>query len=187
MDKISCRRECFARIKSLTREEKSAASAQIRGFITQSALFREAKTIFSYVALAGEPDLSPLMTEHPEKTWAFPKVELDGRLSFYTRQPGDALSLGTLGIAEPVATPSRLLGPDAPDLILVPGVGFDPVTRTRIGRGKGHYDRYLALALGGSKRPAIVGISFAIQLLPLQGEAHDIPMDEIVTEAGWAG
>jgi len=187
MDKPTRRRECFARIKSLSAADKSLASARIREFITSSPLFHQANTIFSFAALAGEPDLGELVTTHPEKSWAYPKVGNDDRLSFYTVQSGQTLSRGTLGISEPAPLPDGLQPPSAPDLIFVPGVGFDLRSLTRLGRGKGHYDRYLALVLDEKRPVTFLGVSFTVQLTALEREAHDIPMHRLVTEDGWAG
>jgi 5-formyltetrahydrofolate cyclo-ligase len=187
MDKPARRRECFARVKSLSPVEKSLASAKIREFIAGSPLFHQANTIFSFAALPGEPDLGELVTTHPEKRWAYPKVGDDDRLSFYTVQSGQTLSRGTLGISEPAPLPEGLQHPSTPDLIFVPGVGFDLRSLTRLGRGKGHYDRYLALVLEEKRPVTFLGVSFTIQLTALEREAHDIPMHRLVTEDGWAG
>ncbi len=187
MDKPAHRRECFARIKSLSAAEKTAASARMRDLITGSPLFREAKAVFSFAGLAGEPYLLELVTTHPEKTWALPRVGDDDRLTFYRVEADEALNRGTLGISEPAPRPDRLLPASAPDLILVPGVGFDLRSLTRLGRGKGHYDQYLALVLE-EKRPVIfVGVGFSVQFQTLVREAHDIPMHRLLTEDGWTG
>jgi len=66
-----------------------------------------------------------------------------------------------------------------PDLLLVPCVGFDRHCY-RLGYGGGFYDRTLAAL---SPRPATLGIALsctAVDALPV--EAHDIPLDGILTE-----
>lgn len=185
MDKAARRRECLARIKSLDSAERSAASARIRGFLADSPLFREAATIFSYAALAGEPNLRALVNDFPDKTWALPKVGRDNRLAFYAVEPGEILSRGTLGISEPVPLRERLLSPGAPDLVLVPGVSFDPASLTRLGRGKGHYDRYLSLVRAEKNTVPFLGVLFSVQFSPLEPEGHDIPMHRLLSEDGW--
>jgi len=63
----------------------------------------------------------------------------------------------------------------------MPLLGFDK-RGTRLGYGGGYYDRTLGTL---SKRPRLVGIAFAIQELPeIPREAHDVPLDMIVTEDG---
>jgi 5-formyltetrahydrofolate cyclo-ligase len=187
MDKPARRRECFARINSLSNEEKAAASAKIRELVMSSPLFREADTVFSFAALPGEPDLGPLVARYPDKVWAYPKVDDDDKLTFYAVETDLALSRGTLGISEPEPKPDRLQPPSAPDLILVPGLGFDLRSLTRLGRGKGHYDRYLALVLKEKRPVTFVGVGFSVQFMTLVRESHDIRMHRLLTENGWAG
>lgn len=187
MDKPARRRECFARIKSLAPAERSAASARIRSFLAGSPLFRQANTIFSYAALSGEPDLGALVSAFPEKNWAFPKVDRENRLAFYSVAPNETLSRGTLGISEPSPLPERLLSPGVPDLVLVPGVSFDPASLTRLGRGKGHYDRYLSLVRTEKNAVTFIGVLFSVQFSLLQPEGHDVPMNRLVSEDGWIG
>jgi len=68
-----------------------------------------------------------------------------------------------------------------PDLVLMPLLGFDD-QGTRLGYGGGYYDRTLSVL---PKKPLLVGLAFAAQELPhIPREAHDIPLDMIVTENG---
>lgn len=67
----------------------------------------------------------------------------------------------------------------------MPGVGFDPQSMNRLGRGKGHYDRYLAPLMKSGMPPALVGVCFSIQLVSLAPESHDVPMTKLVTENGF--
>jgi len=68
-----------------------------------------------------------------------------------------------------------------PDIILMPLLGFDR-HGTRLGYGGGYYDRTLA-GLGG--RPRLVGFAFARQEVDhIPRQAHDVPLDAVVTELG---
>jgi 5-formyltetrahydrofolate cyclo-ligase len=68
-----------------------------------------------------------------------------------------------------------------PDVILMPLLGFDR-RGTRLGYGGGYYDRTLAAL---PKRPRLIGFAFALQEVDhIPREAHDVPLDVIVTEAG---
>lgn len=68
-----------------------------------------------------------------------------------------------------------------PDVILMPLLGFDK-KGTRLGYGGGYYDRTLASL---SKRPRLIGFAFTLQEVDhIPREAHDVPLDVIVTEAG---
>ncbi|MFN7591073.1 MAG: 5-formyltetrahydrofolate cyclo-ligase [Planctomycetota bacterium] len=76
-----------------------------------------------------------------------------------------------------------------PSLLLVPLLGFD-ARGQRLGWGKGYYDRYLAQrAAAAAKppagRPFAVGVAFACQQVPaIPSEAHDVPLDAVLTEGG---
>ena len=182
MEKIARRKACFALIRSLTPDEKTAHSSAICDRIAASAAFQQAGTVFSYLALPGEPDLSRLVREHPGKRWGFPRVNEDDRLSFYSGTEDSERITGLHGILEPPAVEDRLLSPAAADLVLVPGVSFDPATGARLGRGKGHYDRYLAQCLTARPDIPFFGICFSLQCSDLTPDLHDIPMQRIFTE-----
>ncbi|KNH06912.1 5-formyltetrahydrofolate cyclo-ligase [Candidatus Burkholderia brachyanthoides] len=69
-----------------------------------------------------------------------------------------------------------------PELLLIPCVGFDDA-RFRLGYGGGYYDRTLA-AWPVERKPVTIGIAFeAGKCDALPREAHDMPLDAIVTEA----
>lgn len=77
--------------------------------------------------------------------------------------------------------PSELAPQVEPDIIIMPLLGFDQ-RGTRLGYGGGYYDRTLDKL---TKRPRLVGIAFAAQeLADIPREAHDVPLDVIVTEHG---
>lgn len=77
--------------------------------------------------------------------------------------------------------PSELAPQVEPDVILMPLLGFDK-RGTRLGYGGGYYDRTLERL---SKRPRLVGLAFAAQELEdIPREAHDVPLDIVVTEHG---
>ncbi len=94
---------------------------------------------------------------------------------------------GAFKIREPNPMRSSLIAPAAADLFLVPGVGFDDQAGNRLGRGKGHYDRYLSPLRRGSEsgdgaapRPFLIGVCFSVQLCAVPTEVHDIPLDDVL-------
>ena len=77
--------------------------------------------------------------------------------------------------------PSEFAPQVEPDIIIVPLLGFDK-RGTRLGYGGGYYDRTFDRL---TKRPRLVGIAFAAQELDeIPREAHDIPLDIVITEHG---
>jgi len=73
-----------------------------------------------------------------------------------------------------------------PDLLFVPCVGFD-ADGYRLGYGGGYYDRTLCrFRADGGKVPVTVGVAYeACRTDALLREAHDIPLDAVVTDARW--
>lgn len=99
-------------------------------------------------------------------------------LEFHAWAPDTPMKIGHHKIAEP--TTGHVV---IPDLLFVPCLGFDEAGY-RLGYGGGYYDRTLA-AWPGPTKPVTVGIAYeACRIEALQREAHDIPLDMIVTEAG---
>jgi 5-formyltetrahydrofolate cyclo-ligase len=93
------------------------------------------------------------------------------------------LRAGQLNVLEPDAAVSEGLEVDQLDVVLLPGLAFNPSSGARLGRGKGHYDRVLARLPARSR---CIGVCFHLQLqetVPL--EPHDRHVQALVTEQGW--
>ena len=105
-----------------------------------------------------------------------PVVEAGRALTFRQWHPDIQMMVGLYEIPHPAG--EREL---APDVILVPLVGFD-AAGYRLGYGGGYYDRTIAAF---AERPTTIGIGFELGRLPsIAPQPHDIPMDMIVTERG---
>jgi 5-formyltetrahydrofolate cyclo-ligase len=74
-------------------------------------------------------------------------------------------------------------GAVTPDALLIPCVGFSG-DKFRLGYGGGFYDRTLAAMASAGATPVAIGIGFAACEVALEAEAHDLPMDWLVTERG---
>lgn len=90
---------------------------------------------------------------------------------------GSVLTPAHLGIVEPFEKSWR--DATAYDLILIPGLLFDR-RGTRLGHGKGYYDRILAARTPSCK---LVALAFDWQISEetLPQDTHDVPMDVILT------
>jgi 5-formyltetrahydrofolate cyclo-ligase len=110
-------------------------------------------------------------------TAALPEVQGRGLpLLFRAWWPGAPMAPGPLGIPAPMGT--DLVEPYA---AFVPLVGFDDAGY-RLGYGGGYFDRTLAASV---RRPVAIGVGTEAARLPtIRPQAHDVPMDFIVTEAG---
>lgn len=185
MEKPALRRDLFSRIRKLSPESRSAASARIRSWLEKDPTFAAAETVFAYLALPGEPDLGPLIRAGSGKRWCVSRVNEDERIHFYHLPRIEEAVPGILGILQPDPDRHEAVAPGEADFILIPGVGFDPANRARLGRGRGHYDRFLEAALACPKRPQLVGVCFSVQYTTVPVEEHDVPMDRLLSEEGW--
>ena len=92
---------------------------------------------------------------------------------------GDPSAGGPFGIVQPKATAP----PVEPDVILVPLIAVDG-RGTRLGRGKGHYDRVLApLRRKGAR---LIGVGWNLQRLTeeIPRDPWDVPMDGFASPEG---
>ena len=94
-------------------------------------------------------------------------------LTFLSWTPGDSLGLDAYGIPVPTQR-DRIVKPTA---LLIPCVGFT-INNFRLGYGGGYYDRTLTT----TPRPYALGIAYYQGLANFSPEAHDLPMDLIITE-----
>lgn len=177
-DKAGWRRLLRARLVRLDDPERQARRLR-EGLATFLARHAGARTA-SFAHLPGEPDLLPLLDELPELHWCFPRVASDGELHLHRVRGTADLRPGAFGILEPDARSPTLAAGEI-DLVLCPGLGFDR-HGTRLGRGRGFYDRFLARL-----RPQVprIGVAFPCQLAErLPRDAHDIPMSHLATPEG---
>ena len=153
--------------------EGQAASARVREALWASAAWRAATVIYGYRPLRSEPDW--LGTGTGEKTIAYPKLTPAG-LRFVTARTFES---GPSGVEEPVdGVPAP-----PPDLILVPGLAFDPAGR-RLGRGGGFYDRFLAAQ--SNFWGVVCGVCFSFQIVSrVPNEPHDMRVACLLSEKGW--
>jgi 5-formyltetrahydrofolate cyclo-ligase len=95
---------------------------------------------------------------------------------------GPALEPSPWGIAQPAPDAEAL----APDVVLVPLLLVDR-RGTRIGHGKGHYDRALAHLREGGRPVFTIGLAWHCQLseTPLRADPWDVALDAVATPKEW--
>jgi 5-formyltetrahydrofolate cyclo-ligase len=105
-------------------------------------------------------------------------VERAQPLEFWSWRPHIKMQRGIWNIPIPAER-----CPVQPTVLLVPLVGFD-ASGYRLGYGGGYFDRTLATL---TPRPLTIGVGYELGRLPtIYPQPHDIPMDAIVTENGFA-
>ena len=146
------------------------------------------KRIAAFWPLDGEPELHPLLYQLVDEEGieiSLPCIQdPEGPLVFKPWHPDSPMRVGRYHIPEPDTDEIA----DHPDIVLVPTLGY---TRQgdRLGDGKGYYDRTLA-ALKEKNHPfTAIGIAWAVGDLSAENytpQAHDVQLDGILTDKGWA-
>ncbi len=155
--------------------EKAAAAGRIAAQIEALPAFARARCIACFCALSDEPPTAAWLgrwrTTH---RLVVPHVEGE-RMCFCDYRP-EVPAVGAFGLAEPL-DPASPCPAEEIDLMIVPGVAFT-LRGDRLGRGKGFYDRYLALP---RFRAACIGVCFAHQIVDrIAAEPHDRPMTQVI-------
>ncbi|VVC00630.1 5-formyltetrahydrofolate cyclo-ligase family protein [uncultured archaeon] len=181
MEKPFFRHNIRAQLSKLGSKEYEARSAAICGNIQSLNEVSAAKIVAAFMPINGEPGIMPFIERFyfSGKYVCVPAMKPDGSgFDFVRLKPESVLAVGEHGVPEPVER--EIVEPDKIDLFLVPGLAFDR-RGVRIGRGKGHYDRFFSKAKPRGKK---IGVCFDFQLfgLNLPAEGHDILMDIIVTD-----
>lgn len=103
-------------------------------------------------------------------------IALDTPMIFRAWTPTTPMSCDRYGIPIPAAGEEL-----APSIVLLPLVAFDD-KGYRLGYGGGYFDRTLAVQV---PRPLTIGVGFELARVPsIRPQAHDVPIDVIITEAG---
>ncbi len=138
-----------------------------------------------FLPFDGEPDLVPLYESAASASKEFfVPIITRTRMRFAAWHPRAALAHNFFGILEPQATGT--IDPRRLDLVLTPLVGFDS-RGTRIGVGRGYYDRCFAFLTHRRvwQKPKLLGVAYELQHVPeLTAEPWDVPLWGAVTEHG---
>jgi 5-formyltetrahydrofolate cyclo-ligase len=180
-DKKLLRRQLQAERQALV--DRHARAVQLQEVLRVWLLQRQETTIGAYWPIKGEFDALPALYRWSEsdasRRIGLPVVNAQTKqLRFHVWYPGCPMEEDAYGIPKPKDTAEF-----APQLLLVPCVGYGP-GGVRLGYGGGFYDRTLAAL---EPAPVTVGLAYSHGQVPwLQAQAHDVPLDAILTEEGVA-
>ncbi len=178
--KAVLRAAALARRDRLGALHRTQASARIAAGVMAILAAEKPATLAAYLPIRSECDCRPIIAEAEALGIAIvlPAVIDPVTLVFRRYRSGDPLAAGGFGTLSP--TPDQPILD--PELAIVPLVAFDR-SGARLGHGKGHYDRALAKLSARGIRPRLIGVAFATQeVAAIPAEAHDVPLDWVVTE-----
>ncbi len=175
-----------ARKNRIAQKDKDAVSRQIVGAFMALPAYAAAKTVMWYVDAGSE-----VRTRHvlPEALRGGQRIVIPycivetNQLELFLLEDMAELAQGAHKILEPRddlrAKPGKRVAADELDLVMVPGVAFDP-RGGRMGQGKGYYDRLLARVRADAP---LVALAFECQIFPeIPLAPHDVFMDLVLTE-----
>lgn len=147
-------------------------SVQLWSDLAQTTEYQSAQRVMAFVSIRTEVDTTGLLAriEKDHKTLLLPRTEGTGIVAV---EDAKGWTTGAFGIKEPLGPP---VDPQSIDLVIVPGLAFTPDGK-RLGRGKGHYDRFLLEVSAPT-----IGVGFNEQLVDeLPVDDHDVVLDRVMT------
>ncbi|MGA7872869.1 MAG: 5-formyltetrahydrofolate cyclo-ligase [Candidatus Binatus sp.] len=169
---------------ALPGERAAAWSESVERQVIASEFYRDASAIVLYKAHGNEVSTDRILADALASGRAifYPRVDtVTGTIVARRIRDCSELARGAYGILEPAASSEPLDSKSfAKILVCVPGVAFG-VEGQRLGRGGGHYDRFIG-QLGGEA--ITVGLAHSFQLLDRIPETGlDRRLNFIVTES----
>lgn len=162
--------------RSMPSDVKVQADRRIIDTLFQVIREQQPKVLGGYLAIAGEPELMPLYTSLSKHgiLFALPFAAVRRTpLSYRLWNPGEVLGRDASGMRAPPAENTEI----KPDIVLAPCIGFNN-EGYRLGFGGGYFDRTLAQP----SAPMAIGIAYANAQINFPLEAHDIALQQIITE-----
>lgn len=136
-----------------------------------------ANTVVAFAPLPDEADIMPAL----ERLWSegkrvlLPRVTGATTMELCNYSGSQSLKAGAFGILEPLGEPVPLPGDGVCTVILVPGMAFDSIGH-RLGRGRGYYDRFLAIT-----QAYTIGVCLPFQIVAsVPCEEHDRKVNELL-------
>ena len=181
LSKESLRRAAMDARKAFARTISDADRARLEQKLAQNltSLFAGVSVVAGYHPLGSEISPLPAMEEARAvgAIVAFPCFTNPAKPFRFIA--GDPLEPGPFGIMQPAKRHPAV----EPDLVLVPLVAIDG-TGTRLGRGKGHYDRALVRLRKSGAR--LIGVGWTMQRLTetIPADGWDVPLDGFASPDG---
>ena len=182
--KEDIRRSLLKRRRSLPEKELKRASCEINTYLINEIQNRDLKKILVYQSIDNEPSVE----KTTELAWQknikvyIPKVVSKEKIIINRLRKDSSYSKNKFGINE--SNDLETVELDEIDLAVLPLVGID-INGFRLGYGGGYYDRFFYQDRELSRKPFIIGVGYAFQILEVSfAENHDLKCDSVITEKG---
>jgi 5-formyltetrahydrofolate cyclo-ligase len=181
LSKESLRRAALDARKAFVRTLSDADRARLEQRLAQhlTSLFAGVSVVAGYHPLGSEISPLPAMEEARAvgAIVAFPCFSNPAKPFRFLA--GDPLEPGPFGIMQPAKRHPAV----EPELVLVPLIAIDG-NGTRLGRGKGHYDR--ALVRLKKSKARLIGVGWPLQRLSetIPADEWDVPLDAFASPDG---
>lgn len=176
------RKEILSRLRKHPEEERKRKSGIIRDKLFASGEYKKAHAVMFYLSRDEEVATRRMIEEAIKsgKKVALPRCETETKeiVAAELKKAWKGLELGPYGIYQPKKDTSAEIPLEKIDLVIVPGVAFDDKF-SRLGRGKGYYDRFLKKLPPGTKT---IGLCFDFQRVKsLPAKSHDFPVSKVIS------
>jgi len=175
------RKNCLLARAALAEEEVARLSHLLVDNLLRTFAVPPGKCVGFCWPIRNEPDIRPAIHAWLKMGMiaALPVTPIQQQaLSFRLWRPESPLAPDCKGILAPLENAPEV----NPDALLIPLNAFD-ARGYRLGYGGGFFDR--TLAASGASRPLAIGIGFELgRIGDVQPEAHDQPVDWLITEQG---
>lgn len=178
--KDTLRRQALARRDAIPAAEQTAAARALAA--CAGALHLEGETVAAFWPIRSEIDPRPLMAALALRSnrLALPVLVKKDKMIFRLFEDGTKLVAMPFGLKGPPATAAMV----DPAVILLPLAAFDR-QGSRIGYGRGYYDRAVADMRRRGLSPRLIGLAFDCQQVEdIPAEPHDVPLQAVLTESG---
>jgi len=179
LTKRQIRSKILFKLQSQKEEIRNRKSKVISKKLLRRAVYKKAKIVMFYLSKNREVNTQEMISAALAQGKVIAVPVVDRKTNMITPCKiglGTRFTVGQYGILEPVK--KCRIAPEKIGLVVVPGVAFDK-KGSRLGRGKGYYDRFLASLPGSVPR---IGLAFDFQILPyLPVYPHDLSVDSIIS------
>jgi len=179
--KLSWRERLRSARRARDSTELNAAAVALADRIAELCVSLDARRVACYLSRAEEPPTRSFLSWARDNavTVLLPHSHADGSLSWGVDDGTESVDDRAMPAPGRVDLPPDALGDVALALIPAAAIARDG---TRLGWGAGYYDRALARL---ARRPPVYAVVFDDEFVEfLPREAHDIPVDGVVTPSG---